>query len=185
MQSVVQPYSPSKVNTEFRPGFQGCIPLHLESLHGDCTTCLDILFHGWTVLMGKRFLLTSSLDFSCFNLGPLSVVLLLCTSYKSLVSSCQWLPCGKNSGGLLLGVLKLSLVQGEQAEHPHPVLAGPVLQPLTILFAFQVCSSLLMFGAGGTTGCNAEQRGGITLYLPMLPFIQTRMLGDLIAARAR
>ena len=57
------------------------------SREGDSTTSLGSLFQCSVTLRGKKFFLMFRWNFLCFSLRPLPLVLLLCTTEKSLALS--------------------------------------------------------------------------------------------------
>lgn len=79
-----------------------------------------------TVFLGKTIFLIPSLNFSCFNLGLVSLILLPCTSAQRLALSSQCPPAGL--GWLMLPEPVSS--PGCATPVPQPLLAGHVLQPL-------------------------------------------------------
>lgn len=59
----------------------------------NCTTSLGNLFQCLTVLIGKEFFLIASLNFFCFHLWPLFLVLLPHTTVQSSAPSSSWSSC--------------------------------------------------------------------------------------------
>lgn len=84
---------PRKAGTDLRSNlvahdFAQSGPENLQGTRG-CTTSQDNLLHFLAFLIGKKILLILSLNFSCFSLCPLSLVLPLFTTQKSPTASPQ------------------------------------------------------------------------------------------------
>lgn len=92
----VQPITKSRDSCDIRVG---CFGLFQSSLvlkmckDEDRTTSLGNLIHCLTALMVEEHVPLSSLNHYCFNLCPLSLILLACNIVKSLLPSSWWPAC--------------------------------------------------------------------------------------------
>lgn len=112
---------------------------------GNSRVSLANLLHSLALLMVKKLFLTSILKFSSLHLCLLSLILLPCTTVKSLVPSTSQLHMGNTPPwGLLSDPPKQCLSKTEPVLVPQFLLTGQVLQVWTSLrhiraFSIELC----------------------------------------------
>lgn len=126
--SPVQTPTENKITTKYviKRGWSGT--LLLPSTDKESTITLGSLYHGLSVLLGRRFILIGSKKLPWFNYFPLSMLshlVLLCRAWLCLFHS---LPV---QGSCCLLYLKLSLLQDEQDQLSHDLLIGKLHQAST------------------------------------------------------